>query len=110
MIDERNKVEIELSKKSVELSEILRAKIYPKKNNFVFMSNSKTLIYIRSISRSTGIYYLYDIHIINFDENYNIINTVYAKYGKSIGPKSVTMYCYSRDDSEQSASRPARSP
>jgi len=98
IIEEKKNVENELSKLSVELSEVLRAKTYPRNDNFVFMSDKNTIVNIKSISRSSGIFYLFDIKIINFDENFNINNIMYAKYGKSIEPFKITLYCYSKND------------
>jgi len=89
-----------LKKNAVEFSEIMKAKKFPGKKNFLFFSDSNTLVYIDYIVKKydneslRNTYYLYNVKIITFDNSFKNIKTIFAKYGQAKSLNTYTLYCY----------------
>ncbi len=89
-----------LRKNAVELSEIVKARSFTGKDNFVFLSDENTIVFIDYIVKKydnemlKNNFYLYNVKIIKFDSSFKNFKTIIAKYGKSISSTTYTLYCY----------------
>lgn len=89
-----------LKKSAVELFDILKARSFPGKKNFIFFADRNTLVFIDNIVKKYDMealrnnYYLYNVKIINFDDSFKNVKTIIAKYGESKSLNTYTLYCY----------------
>lgn len=95
-----------LKKNAVELSEIEKVRNFIGKSNFVFMSDTNTIVLIDYIIKKydneilRNNYYLYNVKIVNFDSSFRNFKTIIAKYGKSVSSNIYTLYCYDLSNRE----------
>lgn len=95
VVHSKNRVYVNLTNISVELSDIQSANIYPLKDNFVFMLGPRKLIYIGAIIRVPQKYFLYNVKIYNFNNNYKVESIIEAPYGETKSHNTFTLYAYS---------------
>jgi len=98
VISAKNKAYIKLKNTAAEIEELITAKNFPGRNNFVFMLSNNRLMYIDLITKSKNKFYLYNIKIYNFDANYNLINVIEAPYGETKSLDTFTLYSFSLID------------
>ncbi len=84
VIKEKEKTLEFLDKISCEINELEHLKIYPGKNDFVFFIKYNTFILIDYIIKYLDDYYIYNIKIIELDNNFNIKNITSSPYGKTV--------------------------
>lgn len=87
-----------LNRIAADKSVLDRAKIYPGKDNFVFMLSQNTLLFIGRITSGYSKHYLYDVKIYSFDDNFNVKSIIKAPYGETKSPSTFTLYSYSLTD------------
>ncbi len=102
----------DLSGIGVETTQADRIKILPGKTDFVFMKDKNTLIQFGKIVKTFDYFYVYDVKIVDFDNNFNIKDVIYAPYGRTLNLLDVknrnvektadklTLYSFSKNDRE----------
>ncbi len=96
--DFRDRVYAELTSKAVEFSKIDSIRGLPGKKSFCFMAKPNQFIYFGEIIPFSGTYYVFDVKIVDFDDNFNVTKTVTAPYGEFKNKQIFTMYTYSLND------------
>jgi len=101
---DQNKTYQEMTKIGVDIYDAENSKIYYGKNEMVFMLAENLLIKIGFITKVLNmdtlenIFYMYNINLYKFDDNFKISSQIYAPYGQSKGDHTFTLYCYDIHD------------
>lgn len=102
VVNAKNEAYNKLKEIAAEIEDLVIAKNFPGKNNFVFMLSNNRLMYIGLITKGKNKFYLYDIKIYTFDTNYNFKNVIEAPYGETKSMDTFTLYSFSLNNRNNS--------
>ena len=101
VINAKNNTYTKLKEIAAEEEDLITAKNFPGKNNFVFMLSQNRLMYTGLITKGKNKFYLYDIKIYTFDTNYNFKNVIEAPYGETKSMDTFTLYSFSLNNRDK---------
>lgn len=103
IIEKRKETLSKLYEISAEIEELSFAYIYPEKSDILFITNNNEVFNIEKATKFYNDYFLYNIKIYKFNNDYNITEIIVSKYGviREKNKNKIILYAFSKTNKDE---------